>query len=46
MKTKSESVSLIELVASGEAVLIVGAGSSVRVGYVTWDSSYGARWKI
>ena len=27
---------LIELVASGEAVLIVGAGSSVRVGYVTW----------
>lgn len=29
---------LIELVASGEAVLIVGAGSSVRVGYVTWDA--------
>ena len=28
---------LIELVASGEAVLIVGAGSSVRVCYVTWD---------
>lgn len=28
---------LIELVASGEAVLIVGAGSSARVGYVTWD---------
>ena len=28
---------LIELVASGEAVLMVGAGSSVRVGYVTWD---------
>ena len=28
---------LIDLVASGEAVLIVGAGSSVRVGYVTWD---------
>ncbi len=27
---------LIELVASGEAVLIVGAGSSARVGYVTW----------
>lgn len=29
---------LIEFVASGEAVLIVGAGSSARVGYVTWDS--------
>ena len=28
---------LIELVASGEAVLIVGAGSSARLGYVTWD---------
>ena len=28
---------LIELVASGEAVLIVGAGSSARVGYVTWN---------
>ena len=28
---------LIELVASGEAVLIVGAGSSARVRYVTWD---------
>ena len=28
---------LIELVASGEAILIVGAGSSARVGYVTWD---------
>lgn len=28
---------LIELVASGEAVLIVGAGSSVRVGYVDWS---------
>lgn len=28
---------LIELVASGEAVLMVGSGSSVRVGYVTWD---------
>ena len=28
---------LIELVASGEAVLMVGAGSSARVGYVTWD---------
>ena len=28
---------LIELVASGEAMLIVGAGSSARVGYVTWD---------
>ena len=28
---------LIDLVASGEAVLIVGAGSSARVGYVTWD---------
>ena len=27
---------LIELVASGEALLIVGAGSSARVGYVTW----------
>lgn len=27
---------LIELIASGEAVLIVGAGSSARVGYVTW----------
>ena len=28
---------LIELVASGEAVLIVGSGSSARVGYVTWN---------
>lgn len=28
---------LIELVASGEAVLMVGSGSSARVGYVTWD---------
>ena len=28
---------LIELVASREAVLIVGAGSSARVGYVTWE---------
>ena len=28
---------LIELVVSGEAVLIVGAGSSARVGYVTWN---------
>lgn len=28
---------LIELVASKEAVLMVGAGSSVRVGYVNWD---------
>lgn len=27
---------LIELVASNEAVLMVGAGSSVRVGYVSW----------
>lgn len=28
---------LIDFVASGESVLIVGAGSSARVGYVTWD---------
>ena len=28
---------LIELVASGEAVLIVGAGSSMRVGYPGWS---------
>ncbi|RKU11058.1 hypothetical protein C6501_13030 [Candidatus Poribacteria bacterium] len=28
---------LIDLVVSGEAVLMVGAGSSARVGYVTWD---------
>ena len=28
---------LIELVASGEAVLIVGAGSSARVGYPDWS---------
>lgn len=34
LKRKRE---LIDLVASGEAVLIVGAGSSARVGYVTWD---------
>ena len=27
---------LIELVSSGEAVLIVGAGSSARLGYTTW----------
>ncbi len=33
---------LIELIASGEAILIVGAGSSVRVGYVTWDTLIGA----
>ena len=29
---------LIELVASGEAILMVGSGSSARVGYVTWNS--------
>lgn len=28
---------LIDLVTSGEAVLVVGAGSSARIGYVTWD---------
>ena len=28
---------LIEIVASGEAILIVGAGSSVRVGYPDWS---------
>ena len=28
---------LIDLIASGEAILIVGAGSSARVGYVTWE---------
>ena len=28
---------LIELVASGEAILLVGAGSSARIGYVTWN---------
>ena len=28
---------LIELVASGEAMLMVGSGSSARVRYVTWD---------
>ena len=28
---------LVKLVVSGEAVLIVGAGSSRRVGYETWD---------
>ncbi len=28
---------LIELVASEEAILIVGAGSSARVGYLTWE---------
>lgn len=28
---------MIELVASKEAVLIVGSGSSARLGYVTWD---------
>lgn len=28
---------LIDLVASGEAVLMVGSGSSVRVRYVTWN---------
>ena len=33
LKRKHE---LIELVASGEAVLIVGAGSSARVGYPDW----------
>lgn len=34
LKRKRE---LIDLVVSGEAVLIVGAGSSARIGYVTWD---------
>lgn len=28
---------LIDLVVSGEAVLIVGSGSSARLGYVTWN---------
>ena len=32
---------LIELVVSGEAVLIVGAGSSGRVGYVSWNGLLG-----
>ena len=36
-ENKERKRELIELVASGEAVLIVGAGSSARVGYVTWD---------
>ena len=36
-KNEEQKSELIELVASGEAVLIVGAGSSARVGYVTWD---------
>ena len=29
---------LIELVASGEALLVVGAGISARVGYCTWSN--------
>ena len=37
-KNEERKHELIELVASGEAVLMVGAGSSARVGYVTWDS--------
>lgn len=36
-KNEERKRELIELVASGEAILIVGAGSSARVGYVTWD---------
>ncbi len=36
-KNEERKRELIELVASGEAVLMVGAGSSARVGYVTWD---------
>ena len=36
-ENEEQKSELIELVASGEAVLIVGAGSSARVGYVTWD---------
>ena len=32
---------LIQLVASKEAVLVVGAGSSVRVGYVSWRELLG-----
>ena len=32
---------LIELIASGEAVLIVGSGSSARVRYVTWNGLIG-----
>lgn len=36
-ENEERKLELIELVASGEALLIVGAGSSARVGYVTWD---------
>ena len=36
-KNEKRKRELIELVASREAVLIVGAGSSVRVGYVDWS---------
>lgn len=36
-KNEKRKRELIELVASRESVLIVGAGSSVRVGYVDWS---------
>ncbi len=36
-KNEDRKRELIDLVASGEAVLMVGAGSGARVGYVTWD---------
>ena len=36
-KNEKRKRELIELVASREAVLIVGAGSSVRVGYMKWS---------
>ena len=45
-KNEERKHELIELVASGEAVLMVGAGSSARVGYVTWDWPSGKSWKI
>ena len=35
-KNNEQKHELIKLVASREAVLIVGAGSSVRAGYVNW----------
>ena len=36
-ENKERKRELIELVASGEAILMVGSGSSARVRYVTWN---------
>ena len=40
-KNEDRKRELIDLVASGEAVLMVGSGSSARLGYVTWNGLIG-----